>query len=143
MASLKEAQTLTQRVRKQADELHRALKDGDVDFGRIVTLADELGDAADRVASTFETIDAALSERLGGESGTDDGAGGGDPGRSAGRTGEPGGRNGSAEARARPGNSVTRQELLQRARESGIAGRSEMSKDELITALQAAGQRID
>ncbi len=137
MASLKDAQALTQRVRKRADELHRALRDDDIDFARVVALADELGDAADRVASTFQTVDDALAERLGGESNG--------PERTSGRGAQQNSddADGSTGEESRPGDSITRQELLQRARKSGIRGRSEMSKDELIDALQAAGEQVE
>src|SRR3954454_14746756 len=71
MASLRDARKLTQRLREQANAVHAALTDDEIDFGRIVRLADELGDSADRVAGTFETIDGAFGDRLGGESRSD------------------------------------------------------------------------
>jgi hypothetical protein len=149
MASLKDAQALTKRVRERADELHRALADGDVDFTRIVLLADELGDAADRVAATFETIDDAFAERLesGGGASGDDGGGSGS-GRSGQQSGSASGRRGrgrgSSRRSGRSGDDApTRQQLLERAKESGIPRRSEMSKDELIKALAAAGEPVD
>jgi hypothetical protein len=60
MASLKDAQRLTEELRNQAEELHTQVVDGDVDLSTIVRLADELGGAADRAAATFDKVNDAL-----------------------------------------------------------------------------------
>ncbi len=50
-----------------ADDLRQRVEaivaefDGNVDFRRLVTLADDLGQASDRLAVTFHTIDAAFA----------------------------------------------------------------------------------
>ena len=62
MASLKEARALADELRAQAETIVAAL-DGNVDFGRLVSLADELGQASDRFAVTFHTIDTAFAAR--------------------------------------------------------------------------------
>lgn len=171
MASLKDAQALTQHVRRQADALHGALVDGDVDFKRIVALADELGDSADRLAATFQAIDEAFAERLRGvppgteqskqdestqdeprsaenAASTDGSPDAGEP-ASTEETGNVsaalaparrGRRNSGRGARAQ---SLTRQQLLQRAKRARIPRRSGMSKQQLIDALHAAGDRLE
>jgi len=60
MASLKDARALADDLRKRV-EVIVAEFDGDVDFRRIVTLADDLGQASDRFAGTFNAIDAAFA----------------------------------------------------------------------------------
>jgi hypothetical protein len=62
MASLKDAQRLTEELRNQAEELHTQVVDGDVDLSTIVRLADELGGAADRAAATFDKVNDALEQ---------------------------------------------------------------------------------
>jgi len=62
VASLKDARTLAGELREQAETIVAEL-DGNVDFGRLVSLADELGQASDRFAVTFHTIDTAFAAR--------------------------------------------------------------------------------
>jgi hypothetical protein len=62
MASLKDAQRLTEELRNQAEELHTQVVEGDVDLSTIVRLADELGGAADRAAATFDKVNDALEQ---------------------------------------------------------------------------------
>ena len=171
MASLKDAQGLTQHLREQAEALHSALVDGEVDFRRIVALADELGDSADRLAATFQTVDEAFAERLRGvpprteqpkqEEATQEEPKGAqetpdtdDPAIADGRasteeTGNvsaalaPARRGRRNSGRAERARSLTRQQLLQRAKRADIPRRSGMSKQELIDALLAADEPID
>jgi uncharacterized coiled-coil DUF342 family protein len=63
MASIKDAQRITDELRSRADELHNNVVDGEVDLTTIVQLADELGAAADRVAATFDKVNDALEQR--------------------------------------------------------------------------------
>ena len=62
MASLKDARALADELREQAETIVAEF-DGNVDFGRLVSLADELGQASDRFAVTFHTIDTAFASR--------------------------------------------------------------------------------
>jgi hypothetical protein len=64
MASIKDAQRITDELRTRADELHNQVVDGEVDLATIVQLADELGAAADRVAATFDKVNDALEQRV-------------------------------------------------------------------------------
>lgn len=63
MASLKDPQRMTEDLRTRADELHTQVVDGEADLSTIVRLADELGGAADRVASTFDKVNEALEQQ--------------------------------------------------------------------------------
>jgi hypothetical protein len=67
MASLKDAQRLTEDLRSRAEELHTQVVDGEVDLSALVRLADELGGAADRVATTFDKVNDALEQAENGE----------------------------------------------------------------------------
>jgi hypothetical protein len=67
MASLKDAQRLTEDLRSRAEELHTQVVDGEVDLSAVVRLADELGGAADRVATTFDKVNDALEHAEDGE----------------------------------------------------------------------------
>jgi hypothetical protein len=67
MASLKDAQRLTEDLRSRAEELHTQVVDGEVDLSAVVRLADELGGAADRVAATFDKVNDALEHAEDGE----------------------------------------------------------------------------
>jgi hypothetical protein len=69
MASLKDAQRLTEDLRSRAEELHNQVMDGDVELPALVRLADELGGAADRVAATFDKVNDALEQAEEGEEG--------------------------------------------------------------------------
>jgi hypothetical protein len=69
MASLKDAQRLTEDLRSRAEELHTQVVDGEVDLSTLVRLADELGGAADRVAATFDKVNDALEHAEEGEEG--------------------------------------------------------------------------
>jgi|Tabmets5t2r1_1033131.scaffolds.fasta_scaffold394447_1 hypothetical protein len=64
MASLKEAAALASQLEELAGRLHGQLTDGEVDFGGLAQLADELGRGADRLAETFTTMNEALTKRL-------------------------------------------------------------------------------
>ena len=141
MASLKEAGKLTQQLNKLAGQLH-AEYERQGDFGEMVRLADELGESADTLASTFAAIDEALSQRLQ-TGGPEEGEGAEDePERSGERGAQRRGEERAAQRRgegqrATGGEEPTREELLERAKEAGVAGRSGMSKDELQKAVES------
>jgi hypothetical protein len=134
MASLRDAQQLTEELRNRADELHGELTDGEVDFKKITQLADQLGAAADRVATTFQRVNDAFDQSEEGEDGDS-----GNGGQSLTEALSPGaqGQQGSD-----TGEGPSREELYERAKKADIPGRSEMSKDELVRALKKAGAKV-
>jgi hypothetical protein len=122
MASIRDAQRITDELRTRADELHNQVVDGEVDLAAIVQLADELGAAADRVAATFDKVNDALEQR--------------------GEDGEPRGRRDLTKAlspRRREeqgsddaGEEMSHDELYERAKNADIEipGRPQVSEDE-------------
>jgi hypothetical protein len=64
MASLKDAQQLTQDLENLVGRLSSELQNGEVDFDKLVALADELSEQADGLAETFNTVNETLMQRL-------------------------------------------------------------------------------
>ena len=64
MASLKDTQQLTQGLEDLVGKLSSELQNGDVDFGKLVSLSDELSERADGLAETFNSINDTLMQRL-------------------------------------------------------------------------------
>jgi hypothetical protein len=114
MASLKDTRQLVQDLTRRAQELEQALE-GDVDFARVSALADEVGAVADKVATTFAEVGDLLAQAVGAD------GGGGDDSAARGGGDEP--------------SEPTKEDLLERARELDLPGRSGMSKEELAQAL--------
>jgi Rho termination factor, N-terminal domain len=134
MASLKDAQQLGEELRSRVDDLHKELTDGEVDFSAIVRLADEVGEMADRVAVTFQKVNNAFEQQ--GEEGESEASGG----QSLTDALAPGSR--GQQRSSRSDDSMSREDLYERAKEADIPGRSEMSKDELARALKKAGAKV-
>jgi signal recognition particle GTPase len=74
MASLKDAVQLTTQLNELTNQLHSELTEGDVDFERMVQIADEISEHADSLASAFARVNEALQEPLqeNGSSSSDD-----------------------------------------------------------------------
>jgi len=121
MATLRDAGRLTGELQELADRLHTEMTDGDGDFGSLTSLADDLAEAADNVAATFTQLDEILSERL--------------LGQVSDETSTSGRRRRTSQARDKM-EELSKDELLERARKAGIAGRSGMTKEELKGALR-------
>jgi hypothetical protein len=64
MASLKDTEQLTGKLDDLVGQLRSELSNGDVDFQKIVSLADELGEQADGVAETFNNLNDTLMQGL-------------------------------------------------------------------------------
>jgi hypothetical protein len=64
MASLKDAQQLTQGLEDLVGRLSSELQNGEVDFEKLVSMSDELSERADGLAETFTSVNDALMERL-------------------------------------------------------------------------------
>jgi len=64
MASLKDTKQFTQKLEDLVGELQNELANGDADFEKLVSLADEVSEYADGLAETFNNVNDTLMERL-------------------------------------------------------------------------------
>lgn len=82
MASLKDTVNLTSQLTELTNQLHSELTEGEVDFEKMVQIADEISEHADNLAAAFTRVNEALSEPLsasggdGGNNGSEGGGGG-------------------------------------------------------------------
>jgi hypothetical protein len=76
MATLKDATQLTEGLESLVGDLRSELENGQVDFEKLVSLADQISESADGLAETFSSINETLMQRL------DQAKGGGSNGRS-------------------------------------------------------------
>lgn len=72
MATLKELSSMTSELDKLGGELHAELTEGDIDFQKMVKLADTISENADKLAEAFNTMSSALDKTLNGRSGDED-----------------------------------------------------------------------
>jgi ABC-type transporter Mla subunit MlaD len=82
MASLKEASSaITERLEDLVGQLRDELENGEIDFDKLTSLADQVSEAADGLAETFSNVNETLMQRLdqlkGGGSGNGSGSGSG------------------------------------------------------------------
>jgi len=94
MASLKDAQQLTKGLQDLVGQMTEELKNGNVDFEKLVSISDEISERADGIAETFSNVNDTLMERIQQASG---GGGGGSRSSSrkeTSRTGSGGSDNG-------------------------------------------------
>jgi hypothetical protein len=97
MASLKDAQQLTKGLQDLVGQLGEELKNGNVDFEKLVSISDEISERADGIAETFSSVNDTLMERLQQASGGGGCGGGGSRSssrRETSRSGSGGGDNG-------------------------------------------------
>lgn len=154
MASLKDATAVTEQLEDLAGRLHAEVTEGRADFAQLADLADQIGESADAVAAVFMAIDEALERRLAESRGevtrekTQKRRGQGARSRGAKASASSGREKGSGsgtaaktsdDASSAP-DEPSREDLLERAKELEIAGRSTMSKEELVAAIQAEEQ---
>jgi hypothetical protein len=126
---------VTTKLRERVDRLVAAVEDDSADFAEVSRLADAVGDLTDTVAEIYTDLEQTLMRGLQGGGGSD---GAQQEQQDAPRSEErqqqepqqPDG-NGS------PADEVTKEELLERAREMNVHGRSSMSKEELAQAVEA------
>src|SRR3954451_9584202 len=129
MASLKDASELASELEARVRRLDEEVA-GDGDLLNLVTLADDVAELADSLATTFAAIDEELGRRLSAASGSTRQRG---AKRQARRRSGQSSRQSSAR-RTKPSqesDESTRAELLDQAKEAAIPGRSSMSKEEL------------
>ena len=109
---------VTEQLRERVDRLASAVGDHTSDFGTIASLADAVGEVADSIAELYTDIERKL---LG--------------------NGEDEDEDESPQSRAprqqTAPEDVTKEELLEQARELHVEGRSTMTKEELAQAVEA------
>jgi hypothetical protein len=64
MASLKDVEQLADDLDGLVKRLRSELEDGQVDFERLIEIADEISEHADAAAGTFATVNEALMSRI-------------------------------------------------------------------------------
>lgn len=64
MASIKDVENVADDLESLVGELRKELKSG-ADFGKLVSIADEISEHADNAAQTFNNVNDALMSRLG------------------------------------------------------------------------------
>jgi hypothetical protein len=64
MASLKDVEQLTDDLGGLVDQLRSELRNGGVDFERLIQIADQISERADGFAGTFATVNETLMKRL-------------------------------------------------------------------------------
>src|SRR4051794_10721440 len=92
MASLKDTVNLTSQLTDLTNQLHSELTEGEVDFEKMVQLADEISEHADSLAAAFSRVNEALTEPL-----EQNGGGNGDRASGRGRSRSRSSSNGSDE----------------------------------------------
>ena len=75
VATLKELSSMTSELDKLGSELHAELTEGDIDFQKMVRLADDISENADKLAAAFNRMSIALDETLNGRGDGEDDAG--------------------------------------------------------------------
>jgi len=80
MATLKDATQLTDGLESLLGDLRSELENGEVDFERLVSIADQISESADGLAETFGSINETLMQRL--DQAKNGGGGGSSSGRS-------------------------------------------------------------
>src|SRR3954464_14439515 len=137
MATLAQiGERVTTELHERVERLVSAVQDDAADLGEIARLAEGVGEMAGTIEEIYTEIEQMLMRGLEPPQSADDG----DDGPQQERPEEPQAeqshrqaeRNGSQQAEE-----VTKEELLERAREVDVAGRSSMSKEELANAIEA------
>ena len=148
MASLKDAATVTEQLEELAGHLHAEVAGGRMDFREMATLADQIGESADAMAAAFMAIDEALARHLAeprGDAAVHEKprARGAQQKRGREQKAKASGADEEAPAKAQrddassPLADLSREDLLERAREFEIAGRSTMYKEQLVAAIES------
>ena len=65
MASIKETTSaITERLESLVSDLRTELENGEVDFERLTSIADQISESADGLAETFNNVNETLMQRL-------------------------------------------------------------------------------
>jgi hypothetical protein len=83
LASLKDTVNLTSQLTELTNQLHSELTEGEVDFEKMVTIADQISEQADNLAGAFTRVNDALTEPLSNNGSSGSSNGGESGGRSS------------------------------------------------------------
>lgn len=117
---------VTTQLRERVDRLLEAVANKASDFGEVTRLADAVGELTDTVAEIYTDLEQMLERGLRGGSGSD-----------GEQQEQPQQQQQQDGGEASPADEVTKEELLERAREVNVQGRSSMTKEELADAVAA------
>jgi hypothetical protein len=134
MATLKDASELTEELRALVRQLDDQVAGGG-DLLNLVTLADDVAEFADSLATTFAAIDEELGRSLSNAGGAK--ARSPRTKRQARPSRAQSGARRTKAPQAREEPEPTKSDLLEQAQEAAIPGRSSMSKEELAEAVEA------
>lgn len=124
MATLEQlGEAVTEQLRERVDRLVSAVENESQDFTEIASGADALAEFADTIGDVYTDLERRL---LGGTEGED-----GDAQERRSRTQQP-----QAAQSESADEDVTKEELLEQARELHVEGRSSMTKEELAQAVE-------
>ena len=133
MATLEQVgEVITEQLRERVDRLVSAVENDVPDFTEIASVAGSVGEFAETIADIYSDLERML---LGGLKGDDGDEGDGDAQEAQAprsRQQEP-----QAAEDASVPKDVTKEELLEQARELHVEGRSSMTKQELAQAVEA------
>jgi hypothetical protein len=133
MATLEQVGELViPRLRKRVDRLVEAVEDDSPDFAEVSALADAVAEIADTIGDIYRELEQKLSgeQHQEARSQSEDDA-------SRQQRAESSPRERSEKNGAEATDDVTKEELLERARDVNVQGRSAMSKDQLAEAVEA------
>ena len=136
MATLAQiGERVTTELHDRVDQLVSAVEDEAVDFAEITRLAEGVGEFAGTIEEIYGEIEQMLVRGLQRQPSSEDG----DAGSQQERPEEPQEerRHQPSEGNGSKADEVTKEELLERAREMDVEGRSSMSKEELAKAIEA------
>ena len=125
-------EVITEQLRERVDRLVSAVGSDAPDFNKIANAADSVGELADTIADLYLDLERRL---LGGQNGD------GNVRESRARGSRPRRQQQQQQQQQTEGESAsdepTKEELLEQARELHVEGRSSMTKEELVQAVEA------
>lgn len=136
MATLEQVgELVTTELQDRVDRLVSELQGDTPDFGEVARLADAVGEVADQTATIFLDLEQTLTRGLHGDAATDAETNERPRKQQKGRGHEKSQQR--ADENGSSAEDVTKEELLEQAREVNVHGRSSMSKQELAEAVEA------
>jgi hypothetical protein len=137
MATLEQVgELVTTQLRERVDELVAAVEDDATDFAEAARRADEVGELADTIGAMYIDLEQRLARGLQRPDASEREGGAGNRQRQQAERPRGQGQQRSEQDESNA-DDVTKEELLEQARDLNVEGRSTMSKDELADAVEA------